>query len=257
MQSSLLQSRITRRRGFTLVELLVVIGIIALLISILLPSLNRAREQAKKAMCLSNLRTMHHMLVMYANENKDRVPFGFIRDQKQYNYAMSEASTAAQRTVGLGRMYEVGYFTTGQAFYCPSNTWTEVMYNTPDNPWPPGSDTTKITRIGYSARSDDPTDPTLRLNWTVSATGIGFPKALPRLSMFKDTAILSDVMSSQPFIDNGHVKGVNVMYGNGSARWVDRKAIEAGTQDLNEITPGFKKTQDPHQDNIWKALDKE
>jgi prepilin-type N-terminal cleavage/methylation domain-containing protein/prepilin-type processing-associated H-X9-DG protein len=62
------------RSGFTLVELLVVIGIIAILIAILLPSLTAARERAKRVACANNLRTFGQAITLYANQNKGRVP---------------------------------------------------------------------------------------------------------------------------------------------------------------------------------------
>ena len=65
-------------KGFTLVELLVVIGIIALLISILLPSLSRAREIANRAKCAANLKQVGEMLQLYANEqNPQCFPRGY------------------------------------------------------------------------------------------------------------------------------------------------------------------------------------
>ncbi|MGC4031259.1 MAG: DUF1559 domain-containing protein [Tepidisphaeraceae bacterium] len=63
-----------RGQAFTLVELLVVIGIIALLISILLPSLNRARESARRVKCLSNMRQIVVAMQMFAQDNKGSMP---------------------------------------------------------------------------------------------------------------------------------------------------------------------------------------
>ena len=66
-----------RWAGFTLVELLVVIGIIALLIAVLMPALTKAREQSRRVNCQANLRTCGQMLIMYANENQGQMfPLG-------------------------------------------------------------------------------------------------------------------------------------------------------------------------------------
>src|SRR5947208_966322 len=65
-----------RRWAFTLVELLVVIGIIAVLIALMLPWLNKAREQAKRVTCLSNLRALGQLAFNYAANYRGRMPIG-------------------------------------------------------------------------------------------------------------------------------------------------------------------------------------
>lgn len=65
----------SRKRGFTLIELLVVVSIIALLISILLPSLKRARNQAKDVVCRSNMHQLGVMVHYYLDDNQDRLPW--------------------------------------------------------------------------------------------------------------------------------------------------------------------------------------
>src|SRR4029079_12713095 len=70
----------SKKRGFTLVELLVVIGIIAVLIAILLPALSRARAQANAVKCMNNMRQLHTYTMLYANEYQNyAMPGGVLK----------------------------------------------------------------------------------------------------------------------------------------------------------------------------------
>jgi prepilin-type N-terminal cleavage/methylation domain-containing protein/prepilin-type processing-associated H-X9-DG protein len=84
-----------QKSGFTLIELLVVIAIIAILMAILMPALNRAREQGKRASCLSNLNQLTLAWIMYADENDDKLVCG---DAYEYTYMYNNPSLAFNKS---------------------------------------------------------------------------------------------------------------------------------------------------------------
>jgi prepilin-type N-terminal cleavage/methylation domain-containing protein/prepilin-type processing-associated H-X9-DG protein len=90
-----------RRSAFTLVELLVVIGIIAILVAILMPALRRAREQALNVTCMSNLRQIHLGFHFYASDFKQSFPW----PDRWYDYLGDRLGKPAEfaQTTGLPR----------------------------------------------------------------------------------------------------------------------------------------------------------
>jgi prepilin-type N-terminal cleavage/methylation domain-containing protein len=137
--------------GFTLVELLVVIGIIALLAAILMPSLSSARELAKSASCLSNLRNIGASVGVYAADNRGFFP-------SSYSYINGDSSAGGYRhwTAGLTPSEYTDPVNAGkypknaEQFVCPSNPvggWAPSNFTATRIPNPPAGQASQNSSI--------------------------------------------------------------------------------------------------------------
>ncbi len=162
-----------KSKGFTLVELLVVIGIIALLISILLPSLSKARQSANSIKCAANLRSMGQALVMYVNQSRYYPGCAGAKDGG--SYPKDAFNVWAPR---------LRYFMDGnqKAFKCPSadesfdwtiaNTKSLRVANTNDTGW------------GYEVGENILEESGIQFSYGYNDWGsIGGPTASPYLSL--------------------------------------------------------------------------
>ena len=114
-----------RCRAFTLVELLVVISIIALLLSILMPSLSRARELAKRTVCSTNVRSLLQGVILYSQDYDSAMPIFFPPNgtsvQQGWDCAAREQMLYHGYIVSLGLLWRpTKYIENGHAFFCPS-----------------------------------------------------------------------------------------------------------------------------------------
>jgi prepilin-type N-terminal cleavage/methylation domain-containing protein/prepilin-type processing-associated H-X9-DG protein len=110
-----------RRKGFTLIELLVVIAIIAILAAILFPVFSRAREQARKASCMSNMKQIMTAMMMYTQDWDERFP---VANWGELHPGGTENPAASDWLDGI-----YPYLKNVQVLACPSQGWSQGICN--------------------------------------------------------------------------------------------------------------------------------
>jgi prepilin-type N-terminal cleavage/methylation domain-containing protein/prepilin-type processing-associated H-X9-DG protein len=186
------------RGGFSLVELLVVIGIIAILIGILLPTLSRAREQANRAKCLSNLRSIVQGIHLYANANKDHLP------NSNAPKAISADDPAATDFVLVSLANSTLKAQGAAVFHCPS-----------DRDPPPS----KIETADYELPNSARVSYEFYSVWWQ-------PELIPKLGKMKSAPLVWDLKGGKATKDlyqNHGTRGGNVGFADGHAEFQEQR----------------------------------
>ncbi|HEY4328193.1 MAG TPA: prepilin-type N-terminal cleavage/methylation domain-containing protein [Phycisphaerae bacterium] len=159
--------RTDRRGGFTLIELLVVVAIIALLIAILLPSLGRAREMAKRSVCAANLKAVGQDFVLYGAQWNDSLPI--VSDDGAGGWFHDESSRLMElvQNIASGANSTLSETSIRRVFFCPSYTLKDT-----NDGWTASA---TRTQLGYAMLNFRGT-PAMGAGW---ATLVPTPPAAP------------------------------------------------------------------------------
>jgi len=233
------------RRGFTLVELLTVVGIIALLIGMLLPSLNRAKYLTRLAVCGSNVNGLTKAMIVYTTENEGYIPLLFEGGSawvKQFNYCIGHAGRP-EPDMGApwGSIY-VGEQASHKMMFCPAarerplatfNTklfqWEQYTDSNIPAYWfgDPNVSNDYYMNVGYAVRP---------ITSRRRAYGSGL-NLMPRTTRLTGgTAIITDIVSTPYYASGHHFPVITVGYLDGSVVRYDGNSFSAAWHALPEIT---------------------
>ena len=222
-------------KKFTLLELLIVIAIIGILVSILMPSLNKAREKAKRAVCKSNQAQIGRAINVFAKTQKGRVPIGNWSSY-QGNYFMKVNSYYPL----LGSLYKTETVTAQDIFYCPSRSERPEDYDfTADS----------IVRSTYMTRPFLADTDIVWVNKTLPL----MINELPFLSKFNgDEAVLTEKMvlyQHTSIIHEGD--GANILSIDGAVAW---NPFSSWTDPFRPVT-SRDVAHDANLKDFWEEMD--